>query len=128
MRQWRWVEQLNDYECEIHYHPGNANVGADTLSRKEYAGRRVKLLTITVQFHLSSQIKEAQMEALNPENVIREAWRGMEKNLAVKDDRAYYLMDQIWTPKFGGYRDVVMNKAHKTKYSIYPGMTRCIKT
>ena len=34
MRQRRWVELLNDYECEICYHPGMANVVADALSRK----------------------------------------------------------------------------------------------
>ncbi|GJT71065.1 putative reverse transcriptase domain-containing protein [Tanacetum coccineum] len=32
MRQRRWLELLVDYECEIHYHPGKANVVADALS------------------------------------------------------------------------------------------------
>ncbi|GJS32186.1 putative reverse transcriptase domain-containing protein [Tanacetum coccineum] len=26
MRQRRWLELLSDYDCEIHYHPGKANV------------------------------------------------------------------------------------------------------
>nr|GFA34811.1 retrotransposon protein, putative, Ty3-gypsy subclass [Tanacetum cinerariifolium] len=35
MRQCRWLELLADYDCEIHYHPGKANVVADALSQKE---------------------------------------------------------------------------------------------
>jgi hypothetical protein len=34
MRQRRWIELIKDYELEVHYHPGKANVIADTLSHK----------------------------------------------------------------------------------------------
>ncbi|GKD89426.1 putative reverse transcriptase domain-containing protein, partial [Tanacetum coccineum] len=35
MRQCRWLELLSDYDCEIRYHPGKANVVVDALSRKD---------------------------------------------------------------------------------------------
>jgi hypothetical protein len=34
MRQRRWLELIKDYDLEVHYHPGNANVVVDALSRK----------------------------------------------------------------------------------------------
>ena len=34
LRQRRWVEFLQDYDCTLNYHPGKANVIADALSRK----------------------------------------------------------------------------------------------
>ncbi|GKF61011.1 hypothetical protein Tco_0181065, partial [Tanacetum coccineum] len=42
MRQRRWLELLANYDCEIRYHPGKANVVADALSQKE----RIKPLRV----------------------------------------------------------------------------------
>jgi hypothetical protein len=36
LRQRRWLELIKDYDLEIHYHLGKANVVADALSRKSY--------------------------------------------------------------------------------------------
>jgi hypothetical protein len=36
MRQWRWLELIKDYELEVHYHLGKANVVADALTRKAH--------------------------------------------------------------------------------------------
>ncbi|KAJ9547337.1 hypothetical protein OSB04_019880 [Centaurea solstitialis] len=50
IRQRRWVELLNDYDCEIKYHPGKVNVVADALSRKERVKpSRARVMGIIVQ-------------------------------------------------------------------------------
>ena len=36
MRQRRWLELIKDYNLEVHYHPGKANVVADALSQKSH--------------------------------------------------------------------------------------------
>nr|GEV96396.1 putative reverse transcriptase domain-containing protein [Tanacetum cinerariifolium] len=49
MRQRRWIELFSDYDCEIRYHPGKANVVADVLSRKErIKPKRVQAMNMTI--------------------------------------------------------------------------------
>ena len=42
LRQCRWLEYFEDYDCIIDYHPGKANVVADALSRKMIFGLSLK--------------------------------------------------------------------------------------
>ncbi|GKE76956.1 putative reverse transcriptase domain-containing protein, partial [Tanacetum coccineum] len=70
MRQHRWIKLLSDYDCEMCYHPGKANVVADALSRKEgEKPLRVRALVMTVYPDLSERILRAQTEAMKEENV-----------------------------------------------------------
>ncbi|GJS84281.1 putative reverse transcriptase domain-containing protein [Tanacetum coccineum] len=88
----RWLELLVDYDCEIRYHPGKANVVADALSRKErIKPLRVRALVMTLHQKLPSQILEAQTEAIKEENIEAENLRGMDKAFKVRPNGTRYI-------------------------------------
>ncbi|GJY11870.1 putative reverse transcriptase domain-containing protein [Tanacetum coccineum] len=91
MRQRRWLELLNDYDCEIRYHPGKAN------------------------------ILNAQFEARNEENYGREDMCGMIKKLEPRTDGTLCLNRRSWIPCHGKLRELIMHESHKSKYSVHPG-------
>ncbi|GJV19834.1 putative reverse transcriptase domain-containing protein [Tanacetum coccineum] len=92
MRQQHWLELLNDYDCEIRYHPGKANVMADALNRKERSKPlRVRALVMTIGLNLPKQILSAQSEARKEENFINEDLYGMINKLEPRADGTLHL-------------------------------------
>src|ERR1044071_1302204 len=112
MRQRRWVELPNDYDCAIKYHPGKANVVADALSRKESAKpRRVQALQLTIHSSLPDQNRSAQLEALKEENLKAETMHSADKHLEHRSDGLHYFAERIWLPLFGGLGELVLDEA-----------------
>nr|GEU59092.1 putative reverse transcriptase domain-containing protein [Tanacetum cinerariifolium] len=137
IRQRRWLELLSDYDCEIRYHPGKANVVADTLSRKErIKPLRVRALVMTIGLDLPKQILRAQTEAKKPENLKKEDVGGMlienlkdpekfrKEKLEPRNDGTLCLNKKSWLPCYGDLRALIMHEAHKSKYSVHPSSNK----
>nr|GEV36063.1 putative reverse transcriptase domain-containing protein [Tanacetum cinerariifolium] len=131
MRQRHWLELLSDYDCDIRYHPGKANVVANDLSRKERSRPlRVRALVMTMGLNLPKKILEAQTEALKPENLSAEDVGGMlrkdlpKEKLEPRADRTLCLNNMSWVPCFGDLRTLVIHESRKPKYSLHSGFDK----
>ncbi|GKB06001.1 putative reverse transcriptase domain-containing protein, partial [Tanacetum coccineum] len=131
MRQRYWLELLCDYDCEIRYHSGKANVVVDALSRKERIKTlRVRALVMTIGLDLPKQILNAQTEAQKLENLKNEDVGGMirkdipKEKLEPRADRTLCLNGRSWLPCYGDLRTMIMHESYKSKYSIHPGFNK----
>nr|GFA46612.1 retrotransposon protein, putative, Ty3-gypsy subclass [Tanacetum cinerariifolium] len=137
MRQRRWLELLSNYDCDIHYHPGKANVVADALSRKEREPPlRVRALVMTISLDLPRKILNAQTEARKPKNIKKEDVGGMlvensrdpekvrTEKLEPRADGTLCLNGKSWLPCYGDLQTVTMHESHKSKYFIHPGSNK----
>ncbi|GJS92273.1 reverse transcriptase domain-containing protein [Tanacetum coccineum] len=80
--------------------PGKArSVVDDALSRKERLKPR---------------------RALKQENVIMENLHGLDQQMEKKEGESLYFMDRIWVPLVGSVRTMIMDEAHRSKYSVHP--------
>ncbi|GJW73338.1 putative reverse transcriptase domain-containing protein [Tanacetum coccineum] len=125
MRQRRWLDLLKDYDCEIRYYSSNANVVADTLTQKEREKvTKIHSLRMIFTSDLFDRIKAAQVEALKKEN-----WKSERISFYIphlEDDSSGIKTRQgrIYIPLRSHFKELLLEEAHKSKYSIHPGATK----
>nr|GEU62352.1 putative reverse transcriptase domain-containing protein [Tanacetum cinerariifolium] len=88
-------ELFSDYDCEIRYHTGKANVVADALM--------------------------AQKEDVDASARLQ---KGLDEMIEQRSDGTLYYLDRIWVPLKDDVRTLIMDKANKSKYSVYPGASK----
>ncbi|KAF5763838.1 putative nucleotidyltransferase, Ribonuclease H [Helianthus annuus] len=120
MRQRRWMEMLSDYDCDIQYHAGKANVLADALSRKYHEKpKRVCSLKLNLQVDLNDQIRKTQESVIKDDT---EKLKGMIKELKQGTDGIWRFHEKrMWIHNLGNLRHRILEEAHKSKYTIHPG-------
>ncbi|GJU42526.1 putative reverse transcriptase domain-containing protein [Tanacetum coccineum] len=105
MRQRRWLELLSDYDCDIRYHPGKANVILKLSQTKRPKPENIKSEDVGGMLVENAKFPEA----------IRE------QKLEPRADGTLCLNGRSWLPCYGDLRTVIMHESHKSKYSIHPG-------
>nr|GEW20986.1 putative reverse transcriptase domain-containing protein [Tanacetum cinerariifolium] len=114
-----WIELFSDYDCKICYHLGKANVVANALSRKERVKpKRVRDMNMILQSSIKDRILAARKEAMDEFAGLH---RGLDEMIEQMSDGTLYYLDRIWVPFKGEVRTLIMDKSHKSKYSIHPG-------
>ncbi|GJW32993.1 putative reverse transcriptase domain-containing protein [Tanacetum coccineum] len=119
MLQRCWIELLSDYDYEISYHPGKVNMVANALSRKERVKpKRVRAMNMILQSSIKDRILAAQKEAVDEFAVLH---KGLDEMIEQRSDGTLYYLDRIWVTLKGEVKTLIMDEAHKSKYSVHPG-------
>jgi hypothetical protein len=149
MRQRRWLELIKDYDLEVHYHPGKANVVADALSRKSHSHclsvevfnntlywemRKLNLEIIpqgslnhiTVEPILQDSIVMAQLHDKGVKIIKQQLAQGEEKYKCFQEDPKGIIRfnGRMVVPKNPQLRKQIMDEAHLSKFTMHPGSTK----
>jgi hypothetical protein len=149
MRQRRCLELIKDYDLEVHYHPGKANVVADALSRKAHCSclsveafnetlywemRKLNLEIISqgdlnhlsVKAMLRDDIVLAQRRNKGVRIIKQKMTQGEGKYKCFREDPegVLWFNERIVVPKDHKLRKQIMDEAHLSKFSMHPGSTK----
>ena len=151
MRQRRWLELIKDYDLEILYHPGKANVVADALSRKSAQEKAIARLTVQVEIQkdmicsgieiwvqkeqgylctleiVPNWLKEIQQKQLSCPSLIKirsVIGNGESSDFHIDTDNIMRYQGRVCVPQDEEIRKRILVEAHATPYSIHPGSNK----
>jgi hypothetical protein len=149
MRQRRWKELIKDYNLEVHYHPGKANVVAYALSQKsqcncmvmdsrintlcdEFSKMRIEVIPsgtlshISVEPTLLDQIIMAQLGAKEIQIIKENLNQKVGKYKCFRQDSKGILWfeDRLVVPKDKDLKQKILDEAHLSKFSMHSVSTK----
>ncbi|WVZ84710.1 hypothetical protein U9M48_031705 [Paspalum notatum var. saurae] len=144
MRQRRWLELIKDYDLEVHYHPGKANVVADALSRKANCNfiearptmrvlcceigeiemptvLEAKLYNLVLEPTIKDQIIAAQKQDKGMAHIREEINDKKKACFKLDEEGVLWFKNRLVVPKDMELRKKILDEAHTSMFTLHPG-------
>jgi hypothetical protein len=139
------LELIKDYDLEVHYHPGKANVVADALSRKSYAnevqvmpmsselcaecehlnlGFTTNAVELVLESTLEQEIRKGQKKDEKLKEIAGNIEKGKSLGFRMDEQGTLWFGKRLCVPEDKALRDAILCEAHESAYSIHPGSTK----
>ncbi|KAH0700890.1 hypothetical protein KY284_015105 [Solanum tuberosum] len=125
LRQGRWLELLKDYDIDILYHPGKANVGADALGVHllESPDEGV-IVQNAAESSLVVEVKKKQYTDPILLKLKENVQQGMTKAFELTQEGVLRCQNRLCVPNVDELRKKIMMEVHHSRYFVHPRSTK----